>query len=70
MSERVEIDAEEGVATTTRQIGKSGNSFVVRIPPQLLQMASMEKGDRVTLTAQMGDECITLEKLDAEPDDE
>jgi antitoxin component of MazEF toxin-antitoxin module len=69
MSERVDIDAEEGVATTTRQIGKSGNSFVVRIPPQLLQMASMEKGDRVKLTAQMGGECISLEKFDTEPDE-
>lgn len=69
MSERVDIDAEEGVATTTRQIGKSGNSFVVRIPPQLLQMASMEKGDRVTLTAQMGDERITLDKFDPDTDE-
>jgi antitoxin component of MazEF toxin-antitoxin module len=66
MSQRVELDLDEGVATTYRSIGKSGNSSVIRIPPQILEAASMERGDRIKLTADMDEGTITVERVEAE----
>jgi antitoxin component of MazEF toxin-antitoxin module len=66
MADRVEFDAEERVAYTTRSIGKSGNSLVVRIPPQILEVANLEQGDSVQLVADMDDETITIRHLTAE----
>lgn len=70
MAERVEFDAEERVAYTTRRIGKSGNSLVVRIPPQILEVADLEHGDTVELVASMDDETITIRQFESEdPED-
>jgi len=62
MPERVDLDVEEGVARTRRTIGKSGNSLVVRIPPQILQAASLQEGDDVELVADMESGTITIKR--------
>jgi len=62
MAERVEFDAENRVAYTRRRIGKSGNSLVVRIPPQILEVADLEHGDQVELVADMDGGTITIQR--------
>jgi len=62
MAERVEFDAEDRVAYTRRQIGKSGNSLVIRIPPQILEVADLEHGNQVKLVADMDEETITIRR--------
>lgn len=64
MPERVEFDAEDRVAYTRRSIGKSGNSMVVRIPPQILEVADFELGDDVELIADMEAQTITIRHPD------
>jgi antitoxin component of MazEF toxin-antitoxin module len=64
MGEGVDIDINEGVATTHRTIGKSGNSLVIRIPPNVLEFADIERGDRVQLIAKMGEKEIAIKHID------
>lgn len=62
MRERVEVDPEEQVVRTERKVGKSGNSIVIRIPPQLLEAAGFQVDDRVVLEADMKDGGLSIRK--------
>jgi antitoxin component of MazEF toxin-antitoxin module len=50
----VEFDPDSGEVTASRVIGRSGNSIVVRLPPQMLKTAGFGEGDDVELTAESG----------------
>ena len=69
MSESVDFDPDEGVVRTTRKIGKSGSSMVIRIPPQALQAASLEYQDQVELVADMNEKTITIRAVEDADDD-
>jgi len=68
MGDEVEIDPEKQEVRARRNLRKSGNSTVVAIPPQVLDGAGLEQGDRVELVAKMGEETIRLTKIDEETD--
>lgn len=50
----VEFDPESGEVTASRTIGRSGNSIVVRLPPQMVKTAGFGEGDDVELKADSG----------------
>ncbi|AXR78972.1 AbrB/MazE/SpoVT family DNA-binding domain-containing protein [Natrarchaeobaculum sulfurireducens] len=58
----VDVDPNENKTRAERSIRKSGNSFVVSIPPEILQSAGMSEGDRATLEADIGGETIQIHR--------
>lgn len=60
----VTIDTESGEARTTRTIGRSGNSTVIRLPPELLDAAQIERGQDVELTTDLETGELTIRPVD------
>lgn len=51
MSNGVSVDTEEGVVRGTRKLRKSGDSYVVTIPAQVLETAEFEPGQMLSVAA-------------------
>ncbi len=66
MGRRVNIDMERGAVVGTRKLRDSGNSTVLTIPPEILDVADLEAGDEITLTADMESGKITIVKKESE----
>lgn len=61
VSNRVNIDRDSATATTTRRLRESGNSVVLTMPPELLDMSGFSVGDDIRLTADMDEGTILME---------
>lgn len=74
MADRVEIDVDENEVRADRTVREWGGSHVVALPPQLLDAAGLEQGDRVRLRASMDNGTIEISELDLDaiedPEDE
>lgn len=70
MRDRARVDAERGVVVAERKIRSSGNSTVLTIPPQILDVADLEAGDGVEITADMDSGEIRLTKTHVSDPDE
>lgn len=66
MDRSVEVDFEGGEVSAIRMVRKSGSSFVVTIPPKLLDGSGLNSGDDVEITTKFGSRRIVI----SEPDDE
>ena len=64
MRDRARVDAEEGIVIAERKIRSSGNSTVLTIPPQVLDVAGLEAGDGVEISADLETGEIRLRKAD------
>ena len=65
MGRRVNIDMDAGEVVATRSLRTSGNSTVITIPPEVLDVADLAAGDDVTITADMSSgEILIVKKTD------
>lgn len=62
MGRRVNIDMEKGQVIGERKLRDSGNSTVLTIPPEILDVADLEAGDEIEITADMGTGKIEIVK--------
>ncbi|MDQ2052926.1 AbrB/MazE/SpoVT family DNA-binding domain-containing protein [Natronolimnohabitans sp. A-GB9] len=58
----VDVDPNENKTRAERSIRKSGNSYVVSIPPEILQSAGISEGDKTILEADIGGETIEIRR--------
>lgn len=70
MGRRVNIDIENGVVTGERKLRDSGNSTVLTIPPEILDVADLEAGDEIEIQADMQSGEITIRKKEDEKESE
>lgn len=62
MGRRVSIDLDNQEVIAIRSLRSSGNSKVITIPPEVLDVAKLESGDEVVITADMTTGQITIGK--------
>jgi len=62
----VKVDTDNGEVRATRTIRQSGNSVVVVIPPELLDAAGFDLGDKVEIATDLEREDIILRSNDLE----
>ena len=56
----VEVDDDRNTLRASTQLRRSGNSTVVTIPPIILGLAALQRGDEVELVAERGRETVTI----------
>lgn len=64
MSMSVDINPSTHTVTATRSIRKSGSSFVLTIPPEIMQSLDLDEGEKMRLEGNWETGDITVEQVD------
>jgi len=65
----ITLDTESGEARAIRTVRKSGNSTVVVIPPELLDVAGLKLGDDVDVSVDFDSNEVTIRSVESSPDE-
>jgi antitoxin component of MazEF toxin-antitoxin module len=64
----VEVDGDSREMSAVRRLRPSGNSVVISMPPELLDLVGLSRDDHVRIVASFDDDVIVMRKTDPESD--
>lgn len=70
MSNGVDVDPDAGEVSGVRKLRRSGDSLVISIPPEVLDMSGLEAGERYEVVAPFEGGEVTIRPPDAESAEE